>query len=71
MKIKFQRSAQHDLDDLTGYLVQNAGRHIAGKQLTGTYEALETIAQYPRTSKLYAKLDAYESWLPGTRYIDF
>jgi plasmid stabilization system protein ParE len=71
MKIKFQRSAQQDLDDLIEYLTQRSGPRVAEKRLIRTYEALETIAQFPRGSQFHKKLDTFESWLPGTRYIIF
>jgi plasmid stabilization system protein ParE len=53
MKIKFQRAAQQDLDDLIEYLTQRSGPRAAEKRLIRTYEALETIAQFPRASQFH------------------
>ena len=71
MKLVLHPDARADFDELIDFIADRAGGRVADLQLSRALAALETIQQFPRTSRYDKKLDVFETWLPRTRFIAF
>jgi plasmid stabilization system protein ParE len=69
MKLVFHPEARKDLDDRIEYIANRAGWLVANRQLARVMASLQSIQQYPFTSKYNKRRKVFESWVPRTRFI--